>query len=55
MMVIILIATVVRKSVEREKPGGVMSAASGFFRKVLSSYCWISSGVGRLMSTFLGM
>ena len=50
-----LVPNVFSKSFERDKPGGMMRAASGFFRKVLFSCCWISSGVGRFVFLFLGM
>ena len=50
-----VVPSVFSKSLESEKPGGMMSAASGFSRKILSSCCWISSGVGRFVFFFLGM
>jgi len=50
-----VLPSVFSKSFESAMPGGVMSAASGFFRKVLSSCSWICSGVGRFVFLFLGM
>jgi len=50
-----VVPNVFSKSFERDKPGGMMRAAPGFFRKVLFSCCWISSGVGRFVFLFLGM
>ena len=50
-----LVPKVFSKSFERDRPGGMMSIASGFVRKILSFCCLIFSGVGRSVFLFFGM
>jgi len=50
-----LVPSVFSKSFERDAPGGVISVASGFLRKVLSSCCWMVSGVGSFVFLCFGM
>ena len=49
------VPNVFSKSFERDRPGGVMRVASGFFRKVFSPCCCISSAVGSFVRLFLAM
>jgi len=50
-----LFPVVFSNSFERERPGGMMSAASGFFRKILFSCFFVSCGVGSVVFLSFGM